>query len=118
MEHEKVMKYMKHCKIFSLPSWKEGFGVVYVEAMVQGIPVIGIKGEGIEDVIQHGKNGFLVEANNVENLVDIIDNLLTNKDISDDIGKNAKKTIIEGFTWKHNAQKTFKLYESVINKKI
>ncbi|MCR1935237.1 glycosyltransferase [Clostridium tepidum] len=118
VEHEKVMKYMKHCKIFSLPSWKEGFGVVYVEAMVQGIPVIGIKGEGIEDVIQHGKNGFLVEANNVENLVDIIDNLLTNKDISDDIGKNAKKTIIEGFTWKHNAQKTFKLYESVINKKI
>ncbi|WP_125152922.1 glycosyltransferase [Clostridium rectalis] len=118
LEHKLAMEYMSKCKIFSLPSWKEGFGVVYVEAMVQGKPVIGVKGEGIEDVIKHGENGFLVEPKNVEDLVCVIDNLLKNKHIADDIGKNAKKTVIEGFTWNHNAQNTLKLYKHIINKKI
>jgi glycosyltransferase involved in cell wall biosynthesis len=38
--HQEVMKYMAECDIFSLPSWNEAFGVVYIEAMAHGKPVI------------------------------------------------------------------------------
>ncbi len=49
VSHYKLMEYMASCDIFSLPSQNEGFGVVYLEAMAQGKPVIGCQGEGIED---------------------------------------------------------------------
>ena len=48
--YSKTMEYMASCDIFSLPSWQEGFGVVYLEAIAHGKPVIGCRGEGIEDV--------------------------------------------------------------------
>jgi glycosyltransferase involved in cell wall biosynthesis len=60
VSHHKVMKHMAACDIFSLPSWNEGFGVVYLEAMAHGKPVIGCQGEGIEDFVEDGKTGILV----------------------------------------------------------
>ena len=41
LSNKKVMEYMAETDIFSLPSWDEAFGVVYIEAMAQGKPVIG-----------------------------------------------------------------------------
>ncbi len=107
---------MNKCKIFSLPSWQEGFGVVYVEAMLQGKPVIGVKGEGIEDVIIHNENGFLIKPKDVEDIVKIIDLLMENQNIINFIGENAKKTVIENFTWENSAKKIVKLYKEILNK--
>ena len=50
--------------IFALPSRYEGLGCVYLEAMSVGKPVIGCRGQGIADIIQHGTNGFLVGPDN------------------------------------------------------
>lgn len=116
LEHHNVIKYMNKCKIFSLPSWQEGFGVVYVEAMLQGKPVIGVKGEGIEDVIIHNENGFLIKPKDVEDIVKIIDLLMENQNIINFIGENAKKTVIENFTWENSAKKIVKLYKEILNK--
>ena len=41
ISHKKVLEYMAVTDIFSLHSWNEDFGVVYIEAMAQGKPVIG-----------------------------------------------------------------------------
>lgn len=82
---------MKQYDIFSLPSYKEGFGMVYIEAMSKGVPVIGVKGEGIEDAIKSGVNGFLVERKNVDELVKTIDFLIKNPKKRMNIGKCAIK---------------------------
>ncbi|WP_373899013.1 glycosyltransferase [Haloimpatiens sp. FM7315] len=115
LEHKEVIKYMSKCQIFSLPSWQEGFGVAYVEAMLQGKPVIGVKGEGIEDVISHMKNGILVESKNLEDLIKNIEFLLENKEKANNIAKEGKKTVVNDFTWKNTAKKTIKLYNTMIN---
>jgi glycosyltransferase involved in cell wall biosynthesis len=118
LSYKEVMKHMDLCDIFSLPSWKEGFGIVYIEAMAHGKPVIGIYGEGIEDVINNGENGFLVMPNNVEDLVSVMDYLLKDLEKAKEVGECGKKTVLNNFTWKHNAEKTIELYNKITNKMI
>ncbi len=55
-----------------LPSLAEGFGLVLIEAMAAGVPVIGADVDGIRDVIDHDKNGLLVDAGNPRALADAI----------------------------------------------
>jgi len=90
VSHYKVMKFMAACDIFSLPSWNEGFGIVYIEAMAQGKPVIGCQGEGIEDFVEHGKTGLLVKPKDVDSLVKALDFLLIHPSEAQDIGKRAR----------------------------
>ncbi|UZQ49328.1 glycosyltransferase [Clostridium kluyveri] len=115
LPHSKVIKYMSSkCDVFSLPSWQEGFGIVYIEAMNSGIPVIGVRGQGIEDVIEDKKNGFLVEPHQVEDLVFTIDYILSHKSEARIIGQNGKNTVLKEFTWLRNAQKTIDIYNEIM----
>jgi glycosyltransferase involved in cell wall biosynthesis len=71
LSRDEVQKKMVESDVFSMVSKPEAFGLVYVEAMSKGCITIGTKGQGIDGVIKHGKNGFLCEARNVEALKDI-----------------------------------------------
>ncbi|MFL0269794.1 glycosyltransferase [Candidatus Clostridium radicumherbarum] len=113
LEHKEVIKYMFNANIFSMPSWQEGFGMVYIEAMACGKPVIGVQGEGIQDAIIDKENGLLVNPQNIESLVQAIDFLISNPDKADYIGKNAKESVINNFTWDINAKKTVEIYEHI-----
>ncbi len=117
LPHEDVMKYMSATDIFCLPSWEEGFGVVYIEAMAHGKPTIGVKGEGIEDAIVSGKNGFLVNPHNEKDVADTIGYLLSNKDKREEIGQKGKDTVINRFTWEQNANKTINIYRELLKSK-
>jgi len=110
-----VMKHMAEADIFSLPSWDEAFGVVYVEAMAHGRPVIGCKGEGIEDVVEHGKTGLLVIPRDVSSLADAMDFLLDNPDKARAMGEQGKELVLSNFTWEKNAGQIIELYEQVIS---
>ncbi|KAJ49420.1 hypothetical protein BD780_003032 [Clostridium tetanomorphum] len=114
LPHDEVIKQMALCEIFSLPSYKEGFGMVYIEGMAQGKPVIGVKGEGIEDAIDNGINGFLVERENVHELIKVLDYLIGNEEARIDIGNNGKITVKENFTWDINAKKVISIYKSLL----
>lgn len=114
LSHELVMKHMAVADIFSLPSWNEGFGVVYVEAMACGKPVIACQGEGIEDVVTDGETGLLVKPKDVDSLVNALDFLLSNPEEAQAIGERAKRLVLENYTWEKNAEKTIKLYEEVL----
>jgi len=55
--------------VFILPSKKEGFGIVFLEAMSSGLPCIGANHGGTPEVIIHGESGFLIEYDDVDSLV-------------------------------------------------
>jgi len=114
LSHENVLSYMAEADIFSLPSWNEGFGVVYIEAMAQGKPTIGCRGEGIEDFVENGKTGILVQPKDVNCLVEALDYLLGNPDEAKTMGERACKFILENYTWGKNAEKMIKVYREVI----
>jgi len=113
--HHQVMEYMAACDIFTLPSWNEGFGVVYLEAMANGKPVIGCKGEGIEDFVEHGKTGLLVNPRDVDSLVEALDFLLSHPEEAKAMGEQARKLVLENYTWEKNAEKTIEIYKEVLN---
>lgn len=115
VSHNDVMKYMADADIFSLPSWNEAFGVVYIEAMAHGKPVIGCKGEGIEDFVDDGETGLLVNPKDVDSLAQAMDFLLSNPDKANAIGERARELVLENYTWEKNAEKTLKAYQEVLN---
>ncbi|MCI1944332.1 glycosyltransferase [Clostridium luticellarii] len=115
LPHSEVIKYMSSkCDVFSLPSWQEGFGIVYIEAMNSGIPVVGIKGQGIEDVIKDRKNGFLVKPHDVDDLANTIDYILSHRKEARQIGLNGENAVLSEFTWLRNAQKTIDIYDEIM----
>ena len=108
---------MAACDIFTLPSWSEGFGVVYLEAMATGRPVIGCEGEGIEDLVEQGKTGLLVKPKCVDSLVEALDFLLSYPEEARAMGERARKLVIENYTWGTNASKMIEVYRGILDGK-
>lgn len=77
---DKVIKLMKDSECFTMVSKNEVFGLVYLEAMLQGCIVICSRDEGFDGIIKNGDNGFVCDAGNVDELesiyrqIDLIDN--------------------------------------------
>lgn len=68
---ENVQQHMKDAQVFTLISHHEVYGMVYIEAMLQGCLVIASKGEGFDGIIRDGENGFICEPGNADMLADI-----------------------------------------------
>lgn len=117
LSHREVMEYMQACELFVLPSYAEGFGVVYIEAMVNGKCVIGCQGEGIQDVIEDFKDGILVRPNDLEDLTNKLEVLFNNPNLIQEIGENAEIKIKENYTLEKSVQKVMKIYNTVLKEK-
>jgi glycosyltransferase involved in cell wall biosynthesis len=87
-----VQKEFEKSDCFIMISKPEAFGLVYLEAMSRGCITIGSKDQGIDGVIQHGKNGFLCDAGNENELADIIRNI---NSLTSDERKNISQNAIE-----------------------
>lgn len=105
-----VADAVQSCTIFALPSSYEGLGCVYLEAMSAEKPVIACRGQGIEDVIQHGHNGWLVDANDLQGTADALFALLQDLDLQRRIGSAARKSILDEHTLTHQAAGLAQLY--------
>lgn len=118
LPYQQVMEEMSRCHIFCLPSWHEGFGLVYLEAMARGKPVIGCRGQGIEDGIVDGINGFLVAKQDINGLALCLNSLLLDSGLRQEVGRIAKMTVREKFTLKQEADELNSLYLEVLNNKM
>jgi glycosyltransferase involved in cell wall biosynthesis len=105
-----VADAMQRCSMFVLPSRYEGLGCVYLEAMSCGKPVIGCQGQGIDEVIEHGKNGWLIPADRLEDLVRGLSALLGSPEARARIGTAARQTILEKLTLSHQAERLSMIY--------
>jgi glycosyltransferase involved in cell wall biosynthesis len=105
-----VAAAMRRCTVFALPSRYEGLGCVYLEAMCAEKPVIACCGQGIQEVIQHGFNGWLVDAGDLAGLTEAVSRLLENAPLRAEIGMAARRTILRDFTADHQAERLAKLY--------
>jgi glycosyltransferase involved in cell wall biosynthesis len=85
-----IDEFFDDIDILVLPSFSEGFGIVQLEAMSRGIPVISSYNCG--DVVIPGKNGMRVEAGSVPELAQAIDYLSSNPDVLNDMSLNALST--------------------------
>jgi glycosyltransferase involved in cell wall biosynthesis len=93
LEGDKLAACYQHCDIFALPSKGEGFGLVFLEAMAFGKPVVGGAHGGTLDVIEHGKSGFLVPHGDVDQLAATLARLLADPALCAEIGHRARQRV-------------------------
>jgi glycosyltransferase involved in cell wall biosynthesis len=99
------MEYMSICNIFSLHSYQETLGLVYLEAMAHGKAVIGCVGQGVDGIIIDGETGLLTKPRDEKGLLCAVDLLLANHDKANEIGQRARKLVLKNYTWEGNARR-------------
>jgi len=84
----------RHCAAFVLPSGQEGFGIVFLEAMYFGAPVIAAREKGATEVVRDGETGLLVRYGDVVGLAAAIDRLLADDPLRARLREAALGTVV------------------------
>lgn len=115
VSYEEVATGLRNSDIFVLPSWYEAIGCVYLEAMASGIVSVGCYKNGIDEIINHSENGFLVRPHNIEDVAEVLRFAYDKKDKEEfqKVAENGRATVVKYFTWKCSAENLLKVYESV-----
>jgi glycosyltransferase involved in cell wall biosynthesis len=109
-----VAEACRNCTLFVLPSTYEGLGCVYLEAMASGKVAIGCSGQGIDEIIRHGENGWLVRPGSLDQLTEGLRHLLREESRRREIGLAARHTILQSFTMAHQALALLSIYEESV----
>ncbi len=104
---------LKRCDLVALPSIAEGFGLVILEAMACGVPVLCTTNTGGADFIQHRQNGLLIAPGSAEAIHHELDWALAHRDELFQMGK-AARIEAEKHTWAEYRRKFFAAYVSSI----
>jgi glycosyltransferase involved in cell wall biosynthesis len=92
-----------------MPSRREGFGLVYLEAMAHGLPCIGSTHDAAGELIQDGISGFLVDQSDIGLLAERIALLLTDERRRRQMGDRGARRVAEHFTYERFAARLVSL---------
>ncbi len=110
-----LKKYYKNCSIFVAPSLYESFGLIFLEAMAWGKPVIGCNTGGIPEIIDDGKNGILIQPDDKKALADAIIKLITDGEVRAKMGMAGRKKVEIDFSIRKMTERTFEIYKNIIS---
>ena len=97
--------------VLVVPSSYEPFGIVALEGMAAGVPVVASNVGGLSEIIEHDKTGVLVYPRNPRSIAWGINRVLSDPAYSSRLIQNAKRKISEIYTWDAVAERTIKVYE-------
>jgi glycosyltransferase involved in cell wall biosynthesis len=109
----KKISFLKGAEFFVCPSRYEPFGIVVLEAMASGIPVIANRVGGIVDILEDGVTGRLVAAADTQELAEMILSLSQDSERRREMGLAARKKA-EQYDWKIVNQKYLEMYQMAI----
>ena len=111
-EKDKIAAY-RSADVFCLPTNYEGFGIVYIEAMACGTPIVTTKTPGINEIVVPNRNGLLVPPRNPDKLADAIIKLFDSDNLRDRMSKNNIRDV-KKYDWPKVAKKVEKIYEELV----
>lgn len=95
--HNQPERYMAIADILCIPSYREGFGTVVIEAAAMGVPAVGTRIYGLTDAIVDQETGYLVEPKNVLQLTQALQRLLVDKKLRQQFSETAQHRAISKF---------------------
>jgi glycosyltransferase involved in cell wall biosynthesis len=107
--------YLAMADVLCLPSYREGFGTVVIEAAAMGLPTVGTSIYGLTDAVMDGKTGLLVEPKSVKALTNALTNLLGDSRLRLDMGQAAKHRARELFDAEKINQQLISEYHALLN---
>jgi len=90
--HLEVASWISASDVFVLPSLKEGFGLVALEALSSGVPVVASRTGGLPEFVKDGENGFLVEPGDPSKIAEKVEVLLKDDKEYTNISKKARES--------------------------
>jgi len=109
-----VAEVINRMDVFVLPSVWEGFPYVLLEAMLLKKPIVATNIFGVDEIIEHGKTGILVEPKNPDSIADAVIELLNDKKKAKTLGAAAHKRVLDRFTLDKTVSKIEQLYYSLL----
>jgi starch synthase len=128
LSRAEVTQILSHARVFVCPSVYEPFGIVNVEAMACGVPVVASAVGGIPEIVQHGTTGFLVpfeaDANgNVANpghfaseLAARVNEVVRDSTLGAAMGRAGRDRAVSEFSWSEVALRTLELYQKLLGR--
>ena len=113
VDKENLVKLYQDATLFIFPSYHEGLPTVILEAMSCGLPIIATDVRGNRDLISAGENGILVPPRSPRKIAEAITTLIDDETLRKRLGKNARETIENRYTWNAVSNKFLKCYESL-----
>ncbi|GAB4460402.1 MAG: hypothetical protein OHK0029_24340 [Armatimonadaceae bacterium] len=102
------------CDIFTMPSYEEPFGMVFLEAMASQRPVAALDNGGTREVVEHGKSGLLSPYQDSEQLAKNVLTLMRDSEMRRQMGKSGRERTLSYFNPQRLARDTEELYQKII----
>lgn len=109
-------RYMAAADIFCLPSYREGFGQVIVEAAACGLPTVATRIYGITDAVEDGQTGLLFPLGDVAGLTDALATLIADRALRQNMGEAGRMRVMELFASEKITAELVALFEKVMAK--
>lgn len=101
--------------IFVLPTLIETFGMVLVEAMASGLPIVTTEAPGVTDVINNGLNGLKMPVGDTDSIADAIASIFHDREMASKLSLTALKEAETKYDWKNVTARYLEFYEDVIS---
>ena len=96
-----VSAQYERASVFCMPSKGDAFGIVYLEAQMNGLPVVTLDIGAPPDFVTNGHNGFRVPPGDVQALADHLDTLVSDPQLCFDMGRRGREIVESSYTWDH-----------------
>jgi glycosyltransferase involved in cell wall biosynthesis len=97
-----------------LPTLNESFGLVVLEAMASGRPVVVTKTVGPSELVGDGKNGFIVSTADSDAIADAIIKIFSDYELSSKMGVEGRRLVEEKYDWSVIAKRYFEIYSELL----
>jgi glycosyltransferase involved in cell wall biosynthesis len=115
VDESKLMDCYAAADVFALPSASEAQGIVALEAMACGLPVVASAVGGLPGTVKHGDTGYLVRSGDVAAVSDRLRDLLLDDARRAAFGAAAREAVEREFTWQRAIEATIEVYREVLD---
>jgi glycogen synthase len=112
---EEVVQLYSHAAVFACPSVYEPFGLINLEAMACGTPVVASAVGGILEVVENGVTGLLVPPGRPDQLAQALNRVLGDRALAQGLGQAGRRRVEERFSWASVAERTERVYAAAID---
>jgi D-inositol-3-phosphate glycosyltransferase len=113
--HDELPRYYNAASVCVVPSYYESFGLVALEAMACGVPVIASRVGGLKETVQDGRTGYLIPWRCPEPFAERLDLLLTNEPLRRSLGEEARQ-VAQAYRWPEIAAQVEDVYHDLVSR--
>ena len=114
VSQSELERQYEECDLFTLPSAKEGFGIVFLEAMRHSKPCLGARHGGIPEVIDHGVDGYLVDYGDAAQVAACVRELWSDPERKQAMSRAARAKVADRYCFQHMQSEWFRYLDETL----